>query len=156
MNCILMMVISPVSPQEFTSTSATCPVLQSNTESWIFSQAGCFDGQPPIRCELPSSERNDDIWWYIHIDLFPEWYIYICICKSKRGFLNINNNTHTSSFSYKVALQDTFLWINVTLCQNFALADNAKASGCCNSSRGHLKSLSLLLTFKSDAKALLC
>lgn len=82
--------------------------------------------------------------------------IYICICKSKRGFLNINNNTHTSSFSYKVASQDTFLWINVTLCQNFALADNAKASGCCNSSRGHLKSLSLLLTFKSNAKALLC
>lgn len=82
--------------------------------------------------------------------------IYIYICKSKRGIFNINNNTHTSSFSYKVASQDTFLWINVTPCQHFALTDNANASGRCNSSGEHLKSLSVFLTFRSNAKALLC
>lgn len=79
-----------------------------------------------FQCELPPSEINDDIWRYIHIDLFSTVIYIYSICKSKRAFLNINSNTHTSSFSYEVASQDTFLWINLTLCQDFSLADNAK------------------------------
>lgn len=67
-------------------------------------------------------------WWYLII--YPYQPLSRMICRSKRGFHNINSNTHTSSFSYKVASQDALLQINVTLCQDVTLADNAKAAGC--------------------------
>lgn len=150
MNCILMTLISPVSPQEFTSISATCLVMQSNRVMNIF--RGWLLWWTRSISVWTSTIRKK--WWYLTIYTYQPLFLSSLIYMSKRGFFNINSNTHTSSFSYKVASQDTFLWINVTLCQKFALTENTKASGSCSSLEGHLKFLSLSLTAYSTCHIL--